>query len=66
MDLRNSKQSLLAHIKVLENRLERVFEAGEWGIYHVGAANYREREVEAIMNLHSAMYDADDKQENKR
>ena len=56
MDLRNSKQMLLAKIKFLEDKLERVFAAGKDGIYYVGAANYREREVEALTRLINAMY----------
>ena len=47
---------LLAKIKFLEDKLERVFAAGKDGIYYVGAANYREREVEALTRLRNAMY----------
>ena len=63
MDLRNSKATLLAHIKKLEAanteltaKVETVFSAGMDGIDYVGACNYHEREQEARSKLFSAYY----------
>jgi hypothetical protein len=68
MDKRNSKASLLKEIGRLKKalnsaknnhsakKIQRVFEAGEWGIAHVGLANYAERESEANEKLNCAMY----------
>ena len=35
----------------LEDKLTRVYDSGVYGIYHVGAANYEERVIEAINKL---------------
>lgn len=40
----------------LKERLDLVFDAGEWGISHVGSANYRHRCEEAERKLENAMY----------
>jgi len=56
MDKRNSKESLLNRIHELESRLEKVYDAGIWGIAHVSLANYRHRQVEAENKLNDAMY----------
>lgn len=55
MDKRNSKESLLNQIAKLQAKLERVYQAGEAGIYYVGAANYASRQAEALENLEQAM-----------
>jgi hypothetical protein len=52
MDKRNSKTQLL-------NKIDRLFEVGEWGIEYVGQANYREREAEALYKFRKVMYDED-------
>ena len=57
MDKRNSKTTLLKKIDHVEDRLERLFDVGEWGIMHVGSANYAEREAEALYKLRKVMYD---------
>ena len=57
MDERNSEEAMLEHIRRLENKIVKVHEIGLEGIYHVGAANYAEREQEAIHNLNAAYYD---------
>ena len=56
MDKRNSKESMLLKINELEDKLERVFDAGYEGICHVGAANYASRERAAKNDLNNAMY----------
>lgn len=45
-----------AKITELEEKLEKVYEAGINGIGHVGMANYASREREAINKLEKAMY----------
>jgi len=60
MDRRNSKETLLRRIQGLTNKLNNVYEAGEWGIAHVGAANYASREREANEKLQTAMYGVSD------
>ncbi len=59
MDLRNSKKNMLSKISELKDKLEQVFDAGEWGILHVGVANYHEREQEALHRLKVVMYGDD-------
>jgi len=56
MDKRNSKETMLKKINELEQKIEKVYEAGSWGIGHVGAANYQSRENEANKALEIAMY----------
>lgn len=56
MDMRNSKKKILAKLKEAEEKLQAVYDAGEWGIAHVGAANYAHREREAHEGLQIAMY----------
>ena len=56
MDKRNSKETMLKTIRHLEKKLNKVYDAGEWGIAHVGAANYASREREADEKLQIAMY----------
>ena len=56
MDKRNSKESLVKRIKYLEEKLDKVYDAGLSGISYVGTANYASRESEARTNLHNAMY----------
>ena len=56
MDMRNSKESLLEKVKELEKRLDAVYEAGQWGISHVGAANYAHRCEEAEEKLENARF----------
>ena len=56
MDKRNSKDTLLTSISDLEKKLEKVYEAGDWGIGHVAQANYASREIEATAKLNYAMY----------
>lgn len=63
MNKRNSKDTLLAKIDELnarlqcaELKLEAVFEAGQYGIAHVGAANYAYRQEEAEEKLNKAYY----------
>ena len=51
MDKSNSKENMLNRINELERRLGQVHDAGEWGIAHVGAANYASREHEADSKL---------------
>ena len=57
-DKRNSKETLLARIKELEEdkKLEKVFDAALDAISHVGAANYEERQAEAKSWVLSAYY----------
>lgn len=43
-------------IKYLGEKVQRVYHAGHWGIAHVGAANYRERQKEARDTLDRAMW----------
>ena len=56
MDKRNSKDTMLKHIKYLTGKLRNVYEVGMNGIEYVGVANYRERESQAKANLIKAMY----------
>ena len=42
-------------IQRLKNKLQNVYAAGMSGIDHVAAANYPEREAEAIQKLQKAM-----------
>jgi hypothetical protein len=56
MNRRNSKSQMLTKIDQLNKQLEEVYDAGHWGIEHVGSANYAEREREALNKLHIAMY----------
>jgi hypothetical protein len=56
MDLRNSKKRLLERVNELEERIERVYDAGKNGISHVGRANYADREYEANEWIDEAMY----------
>lgn len=56
MDMRNSKENILAKLRETEEKLQAVYDAGEWGIAHVGAANYTHREREANERLQTAMY----------
>lgn len=56
MDMRNSKERLVARVKELETRLEAVYEAGTWGISHVAQANYPHREEEATEKLENARW----------
>lgn len=44
--------------EALEEQLWAVANAGFWGISHVGAANYREREAEALKRLNTALSQA--------
>ena len=55
MDKRNSKEKMLNKINELESKLQEVFDAGEWGISHVGAG-IQGRQIEAEKKLHIAMY----------
>jgi hypothetical protein len=55
----NKIDSLKKEIKELNNRLEKVYNAGYEGIEYVGAANYAERESEARIKLNRAMYGDD-------
>jgi len=57
MDKRNSKESLLNQIDRLSNKVDKVYDAGYWGIGHVGQANYASREIEATNKLDDAMYE---------
>ena len=50
-------KKLKKQIKDLQERLESVYDAGLWGICHVGSANYIEREREAKDKICKAMYD---------
>lgn len=54
MDKRSSKKTMLKRISYLEEKLERVYEAGLEGIQYVGSANYASRESEAIRKLNRA------------
>lgn len=56
MDMRNSKTRMLEEINTLTKQLEEVYDAGHDGILYVGAANYAEREHEALDKLHRSMY----------
>lgn len=56
MDMRNSKKNILARLHETEKKLQAVYDAGEWGIAHVGAANYADREREANERIQIAMY----------
>jgi hypothetical protein len=47
---------LNAEVVRLRDRLEAVYEAGCWGISHVGAANYASRESEANTRIQDAYY----------
>jgi hypothetical protein len=40
----------------LRRKLQKVYEAGGWGIDYVGRANYAERQSEARVKLDKAMY----------
>ena len=44
-------ERLQAELRLLNEKLERVYEAGLNGINHVGAANYRSRQEEATQRL---------------
>ena len=55
MDKRNSKESLLRHIECLEEKLLRVYYAGEEGIESVGQCNTLSRENDARSKLRQAM-----------
>jgi len=59
MDKRNNKETLLKEIERLEAWAERIYEAGCWGIEHVGIANYHDREQEAMSKLQKAYYEED-------
>jgi len=56
MDKRNSKKAMLTKIAELEIKLVKVYDAGVWGIGHVGEANYQHREDRANELLDKAMY----------
>lgn len=56
MDKRNSKETLLNEIDRLRNKVDKVYDAGYWGIGHVAQANYASREMEATGKLEEAMY----------
>lgn len=58
MDMRNSKESLVARVKELEKRLDAVYEAGKWGISYVGLANYAERQDDAEEKLENARWES--------
>ena len=60
MDKRNSKRQMLNRISHLKEKLDLVYDTGRDGIEYVGAANYEEREREALNNLHRAMFGEDD------
>jgi len=60
MDKRNSKGQMLNRISQLEEKLNTVYDVGRDGIEYVGAANYEEREREALNKLYFAMFDEED------
>jgi hypothetical protein len=45
-----------AEVERLRDRLEAVYEAGCWGISHVGTANYASRESDANRRIQDAYY----------
>lgn len=55
MDKRNSKESLLQRIEYLEEKLLRVYYAGEEGIESVGQYNGHDRETDALVKLRQTM-----------
>jgi len=57
LDKRCSKDTLLAEISKLTAKVEAVYNQGEWGIGHVGLANYASRESEALGRLQAIFYE---------